>query len=309
MSAVIFKVLSFAVIILAGVVASRSGRLGNGTDRVFSKVVFNVTLPAAIIHAFGSTSFDVSLLLLVPMGLLATGIPYVLSFVIGRKDETKDRVLQQMNVCGFNIGCFGLAFVQAFFPATCVVATCLFDAGNALMCTGSTYAITKTFVCKKPAEGGGAAREFCRTLFSSVPFDAYVLLIFLALLGIRVPDPVLTLLEPAANANAFLSMFMIGLMVRFSTGAAKIGKLAKLLIWRIAIAASLSVLMLYVSPFSLEVRQVLAVIAWAPIGSTGPVFTLWEGGDAGLAGLANAITVLMGIVVMTGLVLAFGVVS
>ena len=39
----------------------------------------------------------------------------------------------------------------------------------------------------------------------------------------------------------------------------------------------------------------------------GPVYTLWAGGDKGLAGMANALTILAGVVVMTSLVLILGV--
>ena len=41
---------------------------------------------------------------------------------------------------------------------------------------------------------------------------------------------------------------------------------------------------------------------WAPAGSMGPVFTLWCKGDHGLAGFANAITVVVAIVAMTFIV-------
>lgn len=48
-----------------------------------------------------------------------------------------------INFSGYNIGCFTLPFIQSFIGPAGVVATCLFDAGNSVMCTGATYSIAK----------------------------------------------------------------------------------------------------------------------------------------------------------------------
>ncbi|MFR2950559.1 MAG: AEC family transporter [Collinsella intestinalis] len=57
MDLVVIKVASFLSIIIAGILAGRSGKLGKRTGEAISKIVFNLTLPAAIIHAFGSADF------------------------------------------------------------------------------------------------------------------------------------------------------------------------------------------------------------------------------------------------------------
>ncbi|MBN2922737.1 MAG: hypothetical protein JTJ29_00990, partial [Bifidobacterium sp.] len=174
MAQVLCKVFSFVLVILLGVVTARSGKLGKGADRLISKIVFNLTLPCAIIRAFESYDFNVSLLGLVGLGFAATVIPYFLSLFVYRNKPQQERIVQQLSVCGFNIGCFALAFVQAFFPAGCVVATCLFDAGNSLMGTGGTYALTQTLVLGDDDQSRGQKlKTFCKTLFSSVAFDSY----------------------------------------------------------------------------------------------------------------------------------------
>ena len=63
---------------------------------------------------------------------------------------------------------------------------------------------------------------------------------------------------------------------------------------------------LFLLPFDPVTRKVVAVLAWAPAPSMGPVYTLWAGGDKGLAGMANALTILAGII-MTSLVIILGV--
>ncbi len=305
---VILKVLSFVITILIGVAAGHSGKFGDGADRLISKIVFNLTLPCAIIRAFEGSELDRSLLGLIVVGFLANAAPFFLSLVVYRNRPREERIIQQANVAGYNIGCFALAFVQAFFPASAAVATCLFDAGNSLMCTGGVWALIRAFVlgtdyqCFKDK-----ARVFCRALLSSVSFDCYIVLILLGLFGLRIPSSVLVLIDPIANANSFLAMFMVGLMISFSVDKAKVKQLLRLLGWRWSFAAVLSLLALFVLPFDTPIRQVVAVLAWAPAPSMGPVYTLWAGADKGLAGMANAISILAGVVIMTALVLAMGV--
>ncbi len=304
---VIIKVLSFVLIILVGIAASRSGTLGEGADRLVSKIVFNLTLPAAIIRAFQTAEFDPALLGLIGLGFAANVIPFFLSLVAYRNYPQDERIVQQANVSGLNIGCFGLAFVQAFFPASGVVATCLFDAGNSLMCTGGAWALMRALVLGTDYSSlRDRLKVFARTLFTSVPFDCYVVLVAMGLLGLSLPSQVITLIEPIANANSFLSMFMLGLMIRFSVNGRKAVELARILGWRLALAVVLSLSALFLLPLDAEVRTVVAVLAWAPAASTGPLYTLWAGGDEGLAGMANALTVLVGVVVMTALVLLLG---
>ena len=305
---VIVKVSSFVLVILVGIAAARSGRFGQGADRLISKIVFNLTLPCAIVRAFQSAELEPALLGLIVVGFLANVIPFFASLLIYRRRPLEERIFQQANVCGLNIGCFALSFVQAFFPATGVVATCLFDAGNSLMGTGGTWALIRSLVLGTDHDRiSDRLRVFARTLFSSVPFDCYVVLIVMGLAGARLPEQVITLIGPIADANAFLSMFMIGLMIRFSVDGRKAVELARVLGWRLACSALLTIAALFVLPFDGIVRQVVIVLAWAPAASTGPLYTLWAGGDEGLAGMANALTVLIGVVIMTALVIMMGV--
>ncbi len=305
MEEALLKVLSFALVICIGIAFSKLGSLGDGAGHLISKIVFNLTLPCAIVSAFGSAEFHAELLWLTALGLTITALQFFLSFLAYRRLGKKELTYQLSNVTGYNIGCFALAFVQEFFPPSAAIAACLFDAGNALMGTGGTLALIKSLVLGE--EGRGKGRVFLRTLFSSVAFDAYVILILLGLLGIRVPSEVIQLVSPMANANAFLSMFMIGLMFKPCFDSTGRRELTRLLTWRYACAVLLSFMVFPLLPLGDEVRAVLTILAWAPIPSTGPVYTLWCGGNEGLASMANAISVLIGIVAITVIIISTGV--
>lgn len=306
MEEALLKVLSFAFVICIGIAFSKLGSLGDGAGRLISKVVFNLTLPCAIVSAFGSAEFHIELLGLTVLGLAVTALQFFLSFLAYRRTLRKKELTYQLsNVAGYNIGCFALAFVQEFFPPSAVIAACLFDAGNALMGTGGTLALIRSLVLGE--EGQAKGRVFAKTLFSSVAFDAYVALILLGILGIKVPREVIQLISPMANANAFLSMFMIGLMFKPCFDGAGRQELTRLLAWRYVFAVLLSVSVFPLLPLGNEVRTVLTILVWAPIPSTGPVYTLWCGGNEGLASMANAISVLIGIVAIAVVITSTGV--
>ena len=62
----------------------------------------------------------------------------------------------------------------------------MFDTGNAIMMTSGAYAMTST-----PLRTGGEEREvsamFLLKFVKSLPFDAYMMMILLAALGVKIP--------------------------------------------------------------------------------------------------------------------------
>ncbi|AEB07420.1 Auxin Efflux Carrier [Coriobacterium glomerans PW2] len=303
MGQVIIKVCSFIAIIVIGMLAGRSGKLGTGAGNMLSKVVFTITLPATIIHAFGAADFSRELLLLIPIGFLCAGVPFFATLALTHRFDARDRKFLLLN-SGFNIGCFGLPFVQAFFPAPIVVAACMFDAGNSLMVTGGSYVITTMVV--DGTRSAHPASEAVRRLTRSVAFDSYLVLMALACLGIRIPGAIVSLTEPVANANAFLSLFMVGLMVSLSVDRERLRRIAELLGGRYCACAIECALVLALLPLAPEIRALIATLVWAPVSALGPAFTLWAGGDAQLAGLANTISIFAGLALMTGALVLTG---
>ena len=304
MTTVLIKVAAFVSIVVAGYYAGRSDKLGRGTGNVLSKIVFNLTLPCAVSHAFGAAQITPDLLWLVVVAAAFNFAAYGAMLVATRHSEHASRVFYLCNICGYNIGCFALPFVQAFFPPAQAVAICLFDAGNSLMMSGGTYALTSVVTSEKPLEH--PVHLAAKRLFSSVTVDAYLVLVAMALLRVPVPAAIVQFTEPMANANAFLAMFMLGLVTNLHVDAQKMGRLVRLLSARLAFNALFTAIVLLALPLDPSVRAIVCMGVWAPIGAMGPVFTMWCHGDHGLAGFANAISVIVAIIAMTGIVLATG---
>lgn len=65
----------------------------------------------------------------------------------------------------------------------------------------------------------------------------------------------------------------------------------------------MSALILALLPFPLEIRFLIALLTWAPIGSLSTVFTLWAHGNYGLSGLINALSIMPSVLAMSALVM------
>ena len=67
--------------------------------------------------------------------------------------------------------------------------------------------------------------------------------------------------------------------------------------------AALAWVFYFVTPFALEIRQTLVLLAFSPIGAAVPAFTAEMKGDFGLSSAVNSICILCSIVFMTTLML------
>ena len=277
METALIKVFAFVCIIVAGYCMGHAGKLGNMPGEFVSKIVFTFTLPCAVLHAFGAADFSPQMLLLVPLG-------FAFAFYL-------------LNGCGFNLGCFALPFVQAIFSPTMAVATCLYDAGNAFMMAGGSYALTGLIA------GGSRiqhpVRFVAKRLFSSLPFDTYLLIIVLSVAGVRLPSELVAFTEPIANANSFLAMFMLGLMMSFSVSRERMTKVARLVGLRAAFSAVLTCIVWLALPVDDVMRALLTLLVWSPASALAPMYTQMSGGDGGLAGFANALTIILGVIAAT----------
>lgn len=63
-----------------------------------------------------------------------------------RNRDRNTRILHLMNLCGYNVGCFALPFLQGFVGPYGVALACLFDVGNSLVATGGGYAVAESLL-------------------------------------------------------------------------------------------------------------------------------------------------------------------
>lgn len=291
---------AFIAIIVLGFVLRRIGLFKEDDFRVLSNIVIKITLPAAIITSFSQNQILTNMLILLLLGFGGGALYMLLGFVVNLRRSKEQRAFEVLNLPGYNIGAFALPFTQSFLGPLGVVATCLFDTGNAFICLGGSFSIATMI-----KDGSGfSVKRLLKALASSVPFLCYMIVVPLNLLRIRLPDMVLEFASIVSNANAFMAMLAIGVGFKLTGDRSQIGSIVRILGIRYAVAAALAAIYYFVLPFPLEVRQALVILAFSPIGSAVPPFTRELGGDVGLSSAVNSIAIVCSIVFM---LLLFGI--
>lgn len=271
------------------------------------KVIMNVTLPAVVVTAFASFEREFSLLFLILLGLGGAIGPYFLMYALTRKMKKENRVYCMICVSGFNVGCYGLPIINAFYGQLGTIVCAMFDIGNCVMMTSGNYAFTTALLHTEGENVQIRGRDIVKRFFSSVPIDTYLIMLALALCGLHLPQTVVDFINPIASANAFLSMFMLGLLFTLPRQPADWKNTLQVLAFRFAIMTTLAVVMFHVLPFSTEIRQIVVLALLCPIGAMSPGFIEKCHGDGELAAFTNSISTLASLVVMTALTGIWGV--
>ena len=283
---------SFIAIIVLGFVLKKIGVFKEEDFSVLSKITIRITLPAAIITSFAGKEIDPSLLVLLFLGIGCGVIYILLGFLLNLRSSREEKAFDILNLPGYNIGCFSMPFAQSFLGPMGVIATSLFDSGNAFICLGGAFGVASSV---KDGRGFDFKR-ILKALSRSVPFVTYILMVAMNLLRLPVPGVVLECASIIGGANSFMAMFMIGVGFKLTLGdRGQIRKIAKILLTRYGVGVILALIFYFALPFELQVRQALVILAFSPIGSAVPPFTAELGGDAGLSSAINSMAIVISI--------------
>lgn len=300
MLVVLSKAIAFVLIILIGYICKRRGVFAPTDYQLVSKIVLNITLPCAVISSFAHFQLDLSLLAAVALGLSGNCVMIFIALLLTRRETLAAKIFYIFSLAGYNIGCFTLPFAQAFLTPFAVVALCMFDVGNSIMCTGMTYALTAS--CIGYADGHKdrfSLKSIAEKLLHSAPFVVYISMLILSLVGVQFPKSVYTFTDIVGAANPFLSMLMIGMMFEIKLDKQAMGYVKELFSVRYLISLVCAGAFIYFAPFEQEVNYVIALAFMAPCTIIGPIFVEKLGGNVQLASLFNSMTIITSVVLFT----------
>lgn len=283
---------AFVAIILLGYVLKRIGLFRESDFPVLSKLLMKVTFPAAIVSSFAGREVDPAMLSLAALAI-GCGVVYMLLAALVNAGASREQTaFDILNLPGYNIGNFTMPFVQSFLGPTGILATGIFDMGNAVICLGGAFGVASTV----KSGAGFSAKRILSALGRSVPFLTYVVMLLLNLLHITLPKPVTECVGIIGSANPFLAMFVIGVGFNLAGEKGQGMKILRLLVLRYGTAVVIALLFWFALPFPVEVRQALVILAFSPIGSAVPPFTAELGGDVGLSSAVNSVAIVISIV-------------
>lgn len=308
MLGILLKAAAFVFIIFIGIFVRKIHMVGPEAGDAVKKLMLNFTLPCALITSFSRIeSVSVTLLLLTVLGIGSNIIMIIVGGIASRGRKGGDRAMYMLSCPAYNIGAFCLPFVQEFLPAMGVAASCMFDAGNSIMCTGGTYAFVSEYTADAANKHGFDVKMVLKRLSKSVAFLVYVAMFILTCFNIHLPEEILTILTPASNANACMAMLMIGLTFHLELKGEYISDIVKMIVLRQIWAFIFAAFCYFALPFDLVIRQALVIVAFGPMSAIAPAFTSMCNGDEGKASAANSLTIILSIIEITVVLIVLGI--
>ena len=283
----------FILIIVIGYLLKCLGVFKDSDFSVLSNIVLKITLPAVIISNFANKELDPSVFIFTLLSFLFGCIYVLLGYLFNIKRSREQQAFEMLNYPGYNIGCFALPFVQTFLGPAGMIATFMFDIGNAFITLGGAFSIASMV---KDGSKISLKRIIC-TLLKSVPFILYLVMPTLCLARIPVPGIITSLAEIIGNANAFLSMLLIGVGFKLVADKTQIRRITRVLAVRYGFALLFAVICYYL-PFSFDVRKALILLVFSPFGTAIPAFTGEMKSDVGLSSAINSIAIVCSLAFM-----------
>lgn len=302
MEDVLIKIAGFIVIIAFGYLARLRGLLKRSDATVLGAIVMNVTLPCSLVAGMNGSELDPAIAIVFVLGTVSSIALIAAGYFRARRLDKRGRVLEMINTGGYNMGNFAIPFATSFFPGAVLPYLCIFDAGGAVMTLGGTFSIARSILS---GDAHFSVRSFLKVLFSSIAFDTYLVLIVLCMVHIELPAPVVSIASMIGGANAFLAMFMVGVMLDLHFDRAAMGSIFRIMTTRYALTGAFALLSYLYLPFPEIARQAIAVALVSPLANMDAIYSVQLDLDKRVPAVAMTVSILISTALMSALVLFF----
>ena len=293
---VLLQSLQFLLVIMVAYLFKKARILKAIDGVVLQKIILNLTLPATIVVGFNAVTVEPILFIMISLGLLSNILLVMIGGYLWRKKDAPNQSLMMFSQAGYNIGNFTIPFVQGFFPSA-IPYIGSFDMGNALMIFGGTPMIVDKMTHQQRSNNN-LFRTFLG-LFRSPSFTTYIIMFALALLGIVLPENVISVFRLFSSGNAFLAMFMVGLYLDIRIDADSLKKVVTLLFTRYTLGIGLALVFYFFLPLPDIVRMSLVLLALAPIGTVATINIIVYGNERSLSSFLASVSIIVSLVLMT----------
>ena len=134
----------------------------------------------------------------------------------------------------------------------------------------------------------------------------YLTMLIISILGIRLPDALISFISPMAAANPFLAMIMIGMMFDLNLDKETLKDVRGMVIVRVTAALIAAACFYFLLPFPLEVRQALCIVARAPVSGASTAFAEKAGADPAASACINSLCILISVTCIGLMLMMFG---
>ena len=295
MAEIMIKAAGFVFVIIIAFILKQVHVLEKRDGLTIATIIMNVTLPCALLTNASGITIDQSMIILLLIGLASNIIMLFISFMLSRKEENILKGYYMINCSGYNIGNFVMPFVQSFFPGMGVAYLCMFDVGNSIMCLGGSYALAGSVASSNQKL---TPKTVIKKLFSSIPFDVYLLIFVLALFKISMASFI-------GAGNGFLAMFMIGLLLEVKINPSEMKIVLKTLLIRVLFGAILMSIVYFIVPIPMLAKKIVVLAMAAPITTVSAVFSKNIGYHRDAPAISSSLSIIISIAVLVVLIIMF----
>ncbi len=292
MSNVLTQTIVYVVLLFAGYGFKKAGIFKVEDTDFLKKVILYLTMPAMAVNGLKDLELQPSFLWCFLVGFGTSTILMLVGMAATRKKSPEEKVMYLFNLNTYNIGNFAIPFLTGLLSTDGFAALCLFDIGVAIYLYGIDYSLAEAV---KGGKSRFSLKFLLKKIFTSPITDMYLLMILLAALHLRLPEPVLKLASVMGNANAFLAMLSIGILFELKLDRKNLREMVKFFALRYGTILVIMAGVILFIPFSPDIRQAICVLLAAPVASIAPLLTQNAGGDGAKAAQINSVSILLGI--------------
>ena len=292
MSNVLTQTIVYVVLLFAGYGFKKAGIFKVEDTDFLKKVILYLTMPAMAVNGLKDLELQPSFLWCFLVGFGTSTILMLVGMAATRKKSPEEKVMYLFNFNTYNIGNFAIPFLTGLLSTDGFAALCLFDIGVAIYLYGIDYSLAEAV---KGGKSRFSLKFLLKKIFTSPITDMYLLMILLAALHLRLPEPVLKLASVMGNANAFLAMLSIGILFELKLDRKNLREMVKFFALRYGTILVIMAGVILFIPFSPDIRQAICVLLAAHVASIAPLLTQNAGGDGAKAAQINSISILLGI--------------
>ena len=292
MSNVLTQTIVYVVLLFAGYGFKKAGIFKVEDTDFLKKVILYLTMPAMAVNGLKDLELQPSFLWCFLVGFGTSTILMLVGMAATRKKSPEEKVMYLFNLNTYNIGNFAIPFLTGLLSTDGFAALCLFDIGVAIYLYGIDYSLAEAV---KGGKSRFSLKFLLKKIFTSPITDMYLLMILLAALHLRLPEPVLKLASVMGNANAFLAMLSIGILFELNLDKKNLWDMVKFFFFCYVTIVIIMIAVILFIPFSPDIRQAICVLLMAPVASIAPLLTQNAGGDGAKAAQVNSVSILLGI--------------
>lgn len=303
---VLARIFGTLIILILGIWAKKKFSIDSKHSRVFSGIFVYLTLPFAIINAFLTMEFPEELMVVPLIGFTVITVILIIAVLISKNLNDEQKKLFIICIPSYGFGSFALPFLQNVYGALAVILVMVFDLGNTIITSSITCSVAEIATNKQKVSIKDNAKNVIKSLVTSPPFITFAVMFVITYWNLNVPRQTLIhVVTPIANANGFIAIFMIGILIDFKMEKSHLKEACVIVGTKVFLNFIVAFILLYFAPFNLEIRQMLFIIAMSPLGQLSIVFVERVRGNVKAAAFINTLSIIVSIIIMSTAILIF----